>query len=88
MTKVGKTGVCPMREGVCSCVCVSPIHMNTCEYMQRPRSAQVMVRVRVTVTVKATVTVTVIMMVSESESKAHENGILCETLLRVGKQCH
>ena len=38
-------------------------------------------------TVKA-VMVMVIMMVSESESKAQENGILCETLLQVGKQCH
>jgi hypothetical protein len=58
--------------------------MNTCEYMLRPRSAQVMFRV----TVMVTVTVTVMVIVSESESKAHENGILCETLLRGGKQCH
>jgi hypothetical protein len=49
--------VCKERRRVFFCVCASPIHMNTCEYMLRPRSAQVMVRVTVTVTV------TVIVMV-------------------------
>jgi hypothetical protein len=55
--------VCKERRRVSFCVCVSPIHMNTCEYMLRPRSAQVMVTVRVT----ATVTDTVIVMVCVSE---------------------
>jgi hypothetical protein len=66
--QIGKDArVSKERRRVFFCVCVSPIHMNTCEYMLRPRSAQVMV----TVTVTVKVTVTAVSKCNDVNSRGH-----------------